>query len=197
MKSRCFGRPLLTHIAAAAAAAAHLRRKFVSGQFDKENPFVLISSVLLVQADEGVSFLVVDRIGDIYHNLPRRADVIVTTVGARHKCQQEDIERYLESKGLNEASTSTSSSSVGGVGASRVADVRAFGARGVAGMRTNSPTIQQFVGANMWLTGARLGSYRHELSHDSRVKEGNVGVYPRPRSWADSWRTCMLPRVGT
>ncbi|KZV20362.1 plasma membrane ATPase 1-like [Dorcoceras hygrometricum] len=39
-------------------------------------------------ADEGVLFLVVDRIGDIYRNLPRRADVIVTTVGARHKCQQ-------------------------------------------------------------------------------------------------------------
>ncbi|KZV38762.1 plasma membrane ATPase 1-like [Dorcoceras hygrometricum] len=71
-----------------AAAAARLRRKFVFGQFDEENPFVLISSVLLVQADEGVSFLVVDRIGDIYRNLPRRADVIVTTVGARHKCQQ-------------------------------------------------------------------------------------------------------------
>ncbi|KZV06560.1 hypothetical protein F511_45958 [Dorcoceras hygrometricum] len=31
-----------------------LRRKIVSGQFDEENPFVLISSVLLVQADEGV-----------------------------------------------------------------------------------------------------------------------------------------------
>ncbi|KZV18865.1 hypothetical protein F511_08671 [Dorcoceras hygrometricum] len=40
------------------------------------------------EADEGVSFLVVDRIGDIYRSLPRRADVIVTTVGARHKCQQ-------------------------------------------------------------------------------------------------------------
>ncbi|KZV35309.1 hypothetical protein F511_40686 [Dorcoceras hygrometricum] len=64
------------------------RRKFVFGQFDEENPFVLISSVLLVQTDEGVSFLVVDRIGDIYRNLPRRDDVIVTTVGARHKCQQ-------------------------------------------------------------------------------------------------------------
>ncbi|KZV56142.1 hypothetical protein F511_28808 [Dorcoceras hygrometricum] len=72
----------------AAAAAAHLRRKIVSGQFDEKNPFVLISSVLLVQADEGVSFLVLDRIGDIYRNLPRRAEVIVTTVGARHKCQQ-------------------------------------------------------------------------------------------------------------
>ncbi|KZV40115.1 2-methylene-furan-3-one reductase-like [Dorcoceras hygrometricum] len=70
------------------AAAARIRRKIVSGQFDEENPFVLISSVLLVQDDEGVSFLVVDRIGDIYRNLPRRADVIVTTVGARHKCQQ-------------------------------------------------------------------------------------------------------------
>ncbi|KZV30495.1 hypothetical protein F511_23311 [Dorcoceras hygrometricum] len=79
--------PLLSQ-AAVAAAAARLRRKIVSGQFDEENPFVLISSVLLVQADEGVSFLVMDRIGDFYRNLPRRADVIVTTVGARHKCQQ-------------------------------------------------------------------------------------------------------------
>ncbi|KZV43775.1 hypothetical protein F511_39520 [Dorcoceras hygrometricum] len=69
-------------------AAARLRRKIISGQFDEENPFVLISSVLLVQADKGVSFLVVDRIGDIYRNLSRRADIIVTTVGARHKYQQ-------------------------------------------------------------------------------------------------------------
>ncbi|KZV38559.1 hypothetical protein F511_27584 [Dorcoceras hygrometricum] len=76
-------------------AAARLRRKIVSGQFDEENPFVLISSVLLVQADKGVLFLVVDRIGDIYRNLPRRADVIVTTVGARHKCQQVCFEGLL------------------------------------------------------------------------------------------------------
>ncbi|KZV50406.1 sphingoid long-chain bases kinase 2, mitochondrial-like [Dorcoceras hygrometricum] len=48
-------------------------------------------AVLLVQADEGVSVLVVDQIGDIYRSLPRRADVIVTTVGARHKCQQGKI----------------------------------------------------------------------------------------------------------
>ncbi|KZV13610.1 hypothetical protein F511_45224 [Dorcoceras hygrometricum] len=33
-----------------------------SGQFDVENPIVLISSGLLVQSDEGVSDLVVDRI---------------------------------------------------------------------------------------------------------------------------------------
>ncbi|KZV36536.1 protein SUPPRESSOR OF npr1-1, CONSTITUTIVE 1-like [Dorcoceras hygrometricum] len=59
-----------------------------SGRFDEENPFVQNLSVLLVQADKGVSVLVVDRIGDFYHSLPRRADVIVTTVGARHKCQQ-------------------------------------------------------------------------------------------------------------
>ncbi|KZV29076.1 hypothetical protein F511_42778 [Dorcoceras hygrometricum] len=45
----------------------------------------MISSVLLVKADEGVSFLVVDRIGDFYRNLPRRADVIVTTVGGRRR----------------------------------------------------------------------------------------------------------------
>ncbi|KZV17628.1 hypothetical protein F511_27164 [Dorcoceras hygrometricum] len=77
-------------------AAARLRRKIVSGQFNEENPFVLISSALLVQADEGVLFLVVDRIGDIYRNLPRRADVIVTTVGARQKCQQGITESLLE-----------------------------------------------------------------------------------------------------
>ncbi|KZV25653.1 ribophorin I family protein [Dorcoceras hygrometricum] len=52
--------PLLSH---AAAAAARCRRKFVSGQLDEENPFVQNSSMLLVQPDEGVSVLVVDRIG--------------------------------------------------------------------------------------------------------------------------------------
>ncbi|KZV22363.1 hypothetical protein F511_24864 [Dorcoceras hygrometricum] len=93
-QEEALSRPLLSQTPpppppCAAAAAARLRRKFVSGQFDEENPFVLISSVLLVQADEGVSFLVMDRIGDIYRSLPRRADVIVTKVGARHKCQQD------------------------------------------------------------------------------------------------------------
>ncbi|KZV29980.1 hypothetical protein F511_33148 [Dorcoceras hygrometricum] len=70
---------------------ARRRRRFAgirSGQFDEENPSAQISSRLLVQGDEGVSYPVVDRIGVIYRNLPRRADVIVTTVGARHKCQQ-------------------------------------------------------------------------------------------------------------
>ncbi|KZV54112.1 hypothetical protein F511_28871 [Dorcoceras hygrometricum] len=50
-----------------------LRRKLVSGQLDVENPFVLISSGLLVQPDEGVSDLVVDRIGlttSIYREEP-------------------------------------------------------------------------------------------------------------------------------
>ncbi|KZV32639.1 hypothetical protein F511_14763 [Dorcoceras hygrometricum] len=89
----------------AAAAAARLRRKIISGHLDEENPFVLISSVLLVQADEGVSFLVVDRIGDIYRNLPRRADVIVTTVGARHKCQQESRRKRNRNSGWNRRRT--------------------------------------------------------------------------------------------
>ncbi|KZV56708.1 Acyl-CoA dehydrogenase-related isoform 1 [Dorcoceras hygrometricum] len=52
--------PSLSH---AAAAAAVFAGKLVSGQLDVENPFVLISSGLLVQPDEGVSDLVVDRIG--------------------------------------------------------------------------------------------------------------------------------------
>ncbi|KZV46457.1 hypothetical protein F511_11308 [Dorcoceras hygrometricum] len=43
--------------------AAVFAGKLVSGQLDVETPFVLISSGLLVQPDEGVSDLVVDRIG--------------------------------------------------------------------------------------------------------------------------------------
>ncbi|KZV33748.1 hypothetical protein F511_12318 [Dorcoceras hygrometricum] len=54
-------------------AAAVFAGKLVSGQLDVENPFVLISSGLLVQPDEGVSDLVMDRIGVNYRNLPRRA----------------------------------------------------------------------------------------------------------------------------
>ncbi|KZV50592.1 hypothetical protein F511_17179 [Dorcoceras hygrometricum] len=71
------------------AAAPDLRRKFVSGQFDEENPFVLISSALLVQPDEGVSVLVVDRIGDYLPQSTEKSRVLVIPVGARHKCQQE------------------------------------------------------------------------------------------------------------
>ncbi|KZV47788.1 hypothetical protein F511_39416 [Dorcoceras hygrometricum] len=51
--------PSLSHAAAADVFAG----KLVSDQLDVENPFVLISSGLLVQPDEGVSDLVVDRIG--------------------------------------------------------------------------------------------------------------------------------------
>ncbi|KZV22819.1 ATP binding protein [Dorcoceras hygrometricum] len=92
-------RPLPSPKAAAAAARRAppppvFAGKIVSGQFDEENPFVQISSVLLVQSDEGVSFLVVDRIGDFYRNLPKRVDVIVTTVGARHKCQQVERRHF-------------------------------------------------------------------------------------------------------
>ncbi|KZV44287.1 F-box/kelch-repeat protein [Dorcoceras hygrometricum] len=53
----------LTPPPCAAAAAAVFAGKLVSGQLDVENPFVPISSALLVQPDEGVSDLVVDRIG--------------------------------------------------------------------------------------------------------------------------------------
>ncbi|KZV35710.1 acyl-CoA dehydrogenase-related protein [Dorcoceras hygrometricum] len=64
------------------------RRKFVSGQLDEENPFVQNSSVLLVQPDEGVSVLVVDRIGDYLPQSTEKIRVLVIPVGARHKCQQ-------------------------------------------------------------------------------------------------------------
>ncbi|KZV13648.1 hypothetical protein F511_45189 [Dorcoceras hygrometricum] len=60
----------------AAAAAAVFAGKIVSSQLDEENPFVLISSGLLVQPDEGVSDLVVDRIGVNYRNLSRRAGLL-------------------------------------------------------------------------------------------------------------------------
>ncbi|KZV13766.1 hypothetical protein F511_45066 [Dorcoceras hygrometricum] len=68
--------PLLFLAASAAVFAAVFAGKTVSGQFDEENPFVLISSVLLVQPDEGVLDLVVDRIGVNYRNLPRRAGLL-------------------------------------------------------------------------------------------------------------------------
>ncbi|KZV22014.1 hypothetical protein F511_33223 [Dorcoceras hygrometricum] len=60
-----------------------------SGRFDEENPFVQNSSVLLVQADEGVSVLVVDRIGDYLPQSTEKSRVLVIPVGARHKCQQD------------------------------------------------------------------------------------------------------------
>ncbi|KZV22107.1 hypothetical protein F511_11635 [Dorcoceras hygrometricum] len=63
--------------------------KFVSGQLDEENPFVLISSALLVQPEKGVSVLVVDRIGDNLPQSTEKSRVLVISVGARHKCQQE------------------------------------------------------------------------------------------------------------
>ncbi|KZV49096.1 hypothetical protein F511_27801 [Dorcoceras hygrometricum] len=84
--------PLLSSpSAAAAAAAARCRRKFVSGQLDEENPFVLISSALLVQPDEGVSVLVVDQIGDNLPQSTEKSRVLVIPVGARHKCQQDAL----------------------------------------------------------------------------------------------------------
>ncbi|KZV53034.1 hypothetical protein F511_31405 [Dorcoceras hygrometricum] len=73
----------------AAAAAARCLRKFVSGQLDEENPFVLILSALIVQPDEGVSVLVVDRIGDNLPQSTEKSRILVIPVGARHKCQQE------------------------------------------------------------------------------------------------------------
>ncbi|KZV06685.1 DNA-directed RNA polymerase V subunit 1 [Dorcoceras hygrometricum] len=55
--------PLPSSPSAAAAARRRSSPEICSGQFDEENPFMLISSGLLVQSDEGVSDLVVDRIG--------------------------------------------------------------------------------------------------------------------------------------
>ncbi|KZV52939.1 hypothetical protein F511_35424 [Dorcoceras hygrometricum] len=79
-----------------AAAAARCRRKFVFGQLDEENPFVLISSALLVQPDEGVSFLVVDRIGDYLPQSTEKSRILVIPVGARHKCQQACVKLEVD-----------------------------------------------------------------------------------------------------
>ncbi|KZV40597.1 hypothetical protein F511_11406 [Dorcoceras hygrometricum] len=57
----------------------------------KENPFVQNSSVLLVQPDEGVSVLVVDRIGDYLPQSTEKSRVLVIPVGARHECQQASV----------------------------------------------------------------------------------------------------------
>ncbi|KZV40155.1 hypothetical protein F511_33655 [Dorcoceras hygrometricum] len=69
-----------------------------SGRFDEENPFVQNSSVLLVQPDEGVSVLVVDRICDYLPQSTEKSRVLVIPVGARHKCQQENSGRYTHGR---------------------------------------------------------------------------------------------------
>ncbi|KZV22347.1 hypothetical protein F511_20444 [Dorcoceras hygrometricum] len=86
----------------AAAAAADIRRKFAFGRSDEENPFVQNSSVLLVQPDEGVSVLVVDRIGDYLPQSTEKSRVLVISVGARHKCQQALTADYLHSMKTSE-----------------------------------------------------------------------------------------------
>ncbi|KZV49504.1 hypothetical protein F511_15208 [Dorcoceras hygrometricum] len=90
------------------AAAARYRRKFVSGQLDEENPFVLISSALLVQPDEGVSVLVVDRIGDNLPQSTEKSRILVIPVGARHKCQQGVLVVAGRRSGFSEGSCNQS-----------------------------------------------------------------------------------------
>ncbi|KZV47060.1 hypothetical protein F511_11966 [Dorcoceras hygrometricum] len=117
MKSRCTKPPPPSlNSRRRPRAAADLRRKFVSGQFDEENPFVLISSVLLVQPDKGVSVLVMDRIGDYLPQSTEKSRVLVIPVGARHKCQQVAIQEarsYEESQaGLEQRRRSAGAQSV-------------------------------------------------------------------------------------
>ncbi|KZV21961.1 hypothetical protein F511_42552 [Dorcoceras hygrometricum] len=75
--------PLLKPHAAAAAAAAS--SEIVPANLDEENPSTPISSGLLVQADKGVSYPIMDRIDVIYRNLPRSAGFLEKLVGARHE----------------------------------------------------------------------------------------------------------------
>ncbi|KZV43719.1 hypothetical protein F511_44466 [Dorcoceras hygrometricum] len=87
--------PLLSCAAAATHAPSPPSPIFAGnlflGRFDEENPFVKNSSVFLVQPDEGVSVLVVDRIGDYLPQSTEKSRVLVIPVGARHKCQQDRI----------------------------------------------------------------------------------------------------------
>ncbi|KZV42943.1 zinc finger MYND domain-containing protein 15 [Dorcoceras hygrometricum] len=53
-----------------------------------------ISGTLLVQPDEGVSVLVVDRIGDNLPQSTEKSRILVIPVGARHKCQQESNKNF-------------------------------------------------------------------------------------------------------
>ncbi|KZV17417.1 splicing factor 3B subunit 1-like [Dorcoceras hygrometricum] len=85
----------------AAATAADRRQKLVFGQFDEENPFVLISSGLLVQPDEGVSDLVVDRIGDLINALNEM-------VHEYRKLSQTFEEIKAENNGLKNSSVESS-----------------------------------------------------------------------------------------
>ncbi|KZV47935.1 far upstream element-binding protein 2-like [Dorcoceras hygrometricum] len=73
-----------------------------SGRFDEENPFVQNSSVLLVQPDEGISVLVVDRIGDYLPQSTEKSRVLVIPVGARHKFQQGNP-GFTAGRGFNPA----------------------------------------------------------------------------------------------
>ncbi|KZV57499.1 hypothetical protein F511_32679 [Dorcoceras hygrometricum] len=57
---------------------------------------MLISSALLVQPDEGISDLVVDRIGDNLPQSTEKSRILVIPVGARHKCQQESENRNFD-----------------------------------------------------------------------------------------------------
>ncbi|KZV32497.1 gamma-tubulin complex component 5-like [Dorcoceras hygrometricum] len=87
-------------------AAAVFAGKIVSGQFDEENPFVLISSALLVQPDEGVSDLVVDRIGYSAH-MPKVKKSLQCIYGQRTQSTKvsEDFSNgyYFASNGLKSA----------------------------------------------------------------------------------------------
>ncbi|KZV47702.1 hypothetical protein F511_42641 [Dorcoceras hygrometricum] len=60
--------------------AAAASPEFVPAKLDEENPSAQISSRLLVQGDEGVSYPVVDRIGVIYHRKGQSSD---TAIGRR------------------------------------------------------------------------------------------------------------------
>ncbi|KZV17969.1 hypothetical protein F511_31592 [Dorcoceras hygrometricum] len=76
--------PLFSSPAAAAAAVfAVFAGKLVSAQLDVENPFVLISSGLLVQSDEGVSDLVVDRIGVTTAIYREESELLIITLDSK------------------------------------------------------------------------------------------------------------------
>ncbi|KZV44877.1 hypothetical protein F511_30318 [Dorcoceras hygrometricum] len=70
---------------------------------DVSRRFTMIRwAALLVQPDEGVSDLVVDRIGDNLPQSTEKSRIIVIPVGARHKCQQGNP-GFTAGRGFNPA----------------------------------------------------------------------------------------------
>ncbi|KZV33363.1 LHC-related protein [Dorcoceras hygrometricum] len=187
----------------AAAAAARCRRKFVSGQLDEENPFVLISSTLLVQPNEGVSDLVVYWIGDNLPQSTEKSRIIVIPVGARHKRQQVPAttigRRHVRRRPSSHAHICARLARWSRDGP------RLFRGRRVMSCATRCATSRRATGrscAQNWCAGRRLGdAFWHAAARDGRLScAGRCATWPAVASevarlnahWPMSSHGCAL-----